>query len=131
MGNNDHSSGTEHISNLKKVGRFDYSLASRETKSTSMGKSSKYSKRGVDIMNNESNSTIQKKESDARTGGESTTGQKELLADHLPPLLLVSIVLICSGILWVFAVRDTFATGRPIAGSHDEAMLVSLGEDIF
>ena len=96
-----------------------------------MGKSSKYSKRGVGIMNNESNSTIQKNESDARTGGESTIGEKELLADHLPPLLLVSIVLICSGILWVFAVRDTFATGRPIAGSHDEAMLVSLGEDIF
>ena len=49
-----------------------------------------------------------------------------MLADHLPPIMLVMIVLACSGILWVFAVRDTFATGRNIAGSHDDAMLVSL-----
>ena len=54
-----------------------------------------------------------------------------MLADHLPPLMLVSVVLLCSGILWVFAVRDTFATGRNIAGTHDEAMLVSSSKSVL
>ena len=50
---------------------------------------------------------------------------KELLAEHLPPIGLVFIIMVCSSILWVFAFRDVFATGRTIAGPLDEAMLVS------
>lgn len=56
--------------------------------------------------------------------GEQVT--KELIAEHLPPIGLVFMIMACSGILWVFAFRDVFATGRNIAGPLDEAMLVSL-----
>jgi hypothetical protein len=45
--------------------------------------------------------------------------------DHLPPLPLVFVVLACSGLLWVFVLRDFLATGKIIAGAWDEAMLVS------
>jgi hypothetical protein len=48
-----------------------------------------------------------------------------LALDHLPPLPLVFIVMACSGLLWVFALRDFLATGKNIAGAWDEAMLVS------
>lgn len=51
---------------------------------------------------------------------------KELLAEHLPPIGLVIIIMVCSSILWVFAFRDVFATGRTIAGPLDEAMLVGV-----
>ena len=44
---------------------------------------------------------------------------------HLAPLPLVMIVLLCSGALWVLSFRDVMATGRPIAGGMDDAMLVS------
>jgi hypothetical protein len=49
---------------------------------------------------------------------------KELLAEHLPPIGLVFIIMVCSSCLWVFAFRDVFATGRNIAGPLDDAMLV-------
>jgi hypothetical protein len=51
---------------------------------------------------------------------------KELIAEHLPPIGLVFTIMACSSILWVFAFRDVFATGRNIAGPLDEAMLVSI-----
>lgn len=44
---------------------------------------------------------------------------------HLPPLFLVLVVLVCSGTMLVFAVRDFFTTGRVIAGEYDESFLVS------
>lgn len=49
---------------------------------------------------------------------------KDLAAEHLPPLGLVFTVIACSGILFMFAFRDVFATGRNIAGDMDEAYLV-------
>lgn len=51
--------------------------------------------------------------------------KQEVAAAHLPPLPLVLLVLICSGSLLVFAIRDLLSTGRNIAGTWDEAMLVS------
>jgi hypothetical protein len=66
-----------------------------------------------------------KEESNKNESKPSDMVQKEMIAEHLPPLALVFTVLACSGILWVFAFRDVFSTGRNIAGSLDEAMLVS------
>ena len=51
--------------------------------------------------------------------------QKEVVEEHLPPLLLTIIVLLCSGGLLMFSMRDAISTGKNIAGSFDEAMLVS------
>ena len=48
------------------------------------------------------------------------------VSDHLPPLVLVFTVLLCSGFLFMYAFRDVFATGRNIGGDVDEAYLVSL-----
>ncbi|GKY97549.1 hypothetical protein MPSEU_000713100 [Mayamaea pseudoterrestris] len=49
---------------------------------------------------------------------------KDTLADeHLPPLFLVGVVLMCSGALFVLAMRDFFSTGKVIAGAWDEAMM--------
>ena len=44
--------------------------------------------------------------------------------EHLPPLVLISTVLVCSGTLWVLGLRDMIATGRNILGSMDGAYLV-------
>jgi hypothetical protein len=52
--------------------------------------------------------------------------RKELIAEHLPPIGLVSTVVACSGILFVFAFRDVFATGRIIGGDMDAAYMVRL-----
>lgn len=48
------------------------------------------------------------------------------VSDHLPPLVLVFTVVLCSGFLFMYAFRDVFATGRNIGGDVDEAYLVSL-----
>lgn len=45
--------------------------------------------------------------------------------DDLPPIALVCTVLLCSGALLVFALRDFLTTGRNIGGTWDEAFLVS------
>lgn len=50
--------------------------------------------------------------------------KKEVRVLHFAPLPLVFTVLVCSGILWLLSFRDVFATGRPILGEMDEAMLV-------
>jgi hypothetical protein len=52
--------------------------------------------------------------------------QREIVDEHLPPLLLTITVLLCSGALLMFSMRDAIATGKNIAGSWDEAMLVSV-----
>jgi hypothetical protein len=58
---------------------------------------------------------------------ESTKSMRnELAEEHLPPLLLVFVIIACSGLLWVFALRDFLATGRVIVGSWDYAMQVCL-----
>ena len=51
--------------------------------------------------------------------------KNEIKALHLAPLPLVFTVMICSGMMWVLAFRDVFATGRSIMGEMDAAMLVS------
>jgi hypothetical protein len=56
---------------------------------------------------------------------EATAPKLVVVDDYLPPLGLVLTVLACSGLLWVFGLRDVLATGRNIAGPWDEAMLVS------
>lgn len=56
---------------------------------------------------------------------EPTKTSQQLAEEHLPPLLLVFTIMACSGLLWVFALRDFLATGRVIAGSWDYAMQVS------
>lgn len=48
----------------------------------------------------------------------------ELVAEHLPPLSLIFVVLVCSGGLFVLSLRDALATGKIIAGPMDEAMQV-------
>ena len=53
-----------------------------------------------------------------------TTSNKELAAEHLPPIGLVFCVILCSGYLFMFAFRDVFATGKIIGGNADEDMLV-------
>jgi hypothetical protein len=50
--------------------------------------------------------------------------QKEIVAEHLPPIGLIFTVITCSGFLFMFSFRDVFATGRNVGGSMDEAMLV-------
>ena len=49
----------------------------------------------------------------------------ELAAEHLPPISLVFTVFVLSGSLFVLGLRDALATGKPIAGSMDQSMLVS------
>lgn len=49
-----------------------------------------------------------------------------LAEEHLPPLFLVAVVLMCSGALFVLAMRDFVSTGKVIAGTWDEAMLVGV-----
>lgn len=46
----------------------------------------------------------------------------QLIAEHLPPAPLLYTVLVCSGILWMLAFRDLFATGKPILGAMDDAI---------
>lgn len=60
---------------------------------------------------------------------ESAAPTKEVItSDYLPPLPLVMTVLVCSGFLFVFGLRDVLSTGRNIGGAWDEAMLVSSGQ---
>ena len=49
---------------------------------------------------------------------------KEDVNDHLPPILLVFTVMVCSGFLFMYSFRDVFATGRTIGGIQDHAYLV-------
>jgi len=50
--------------------------------------------------------------------------QKALLEAHLPPFGLTVTVLLCSGFLLVFGLRDFLTTGKNVAGRWDDAMLV-------
>lgn len=73
------------------------------------------------------NSSSAELKKDDKATDEDTKREKahQLVVEHLPPIPLVFVVLGCSGLLWLFALRDFMATGRVIAGVWDEAMLVS------
>lgn len=58
------------------------------------------------------------------TKDEIQRAKANLAAEHLPPLALTFIVLLCSGALLVLNLRDLLTTGKNIGGSWDEAMLV-------
>jgi hypothetical protein len=47
-----------------------------------------------------------------------------VIAAHLPPWTLTVVMLVCSGMMLVFALRDFWTTGKNIAGGWDEALLV-------
>jgi hypothetical protein len=83
-----------------------------------MAKSKKAKKTATTVVKNEAATDAPVKPMDEQV-------TKELIAEHLPPIGLVFTIMACSSILWVFAFRDAFATGRNIAGPLDEAMLVS------
>jgi hypothetical protein len=53
-----------------------------------------------------------------------TAPVKEDVNDHLPPIVFVFTVLVCSGFLAMYSFRDVFATGRVIGGYRDHAYLV-------
>lgn len=47
-----------------------------------------------------------------------------VIEEHLPPFLLTAVILVCSGAMLVWGLRDFWTTGKNIAGKWDEAMLV-------
>jgi hypothetical protein len=60
-------------------------------------------------------------------GKEERKAEKQAaIEDHLPPLVLTCIILACSGFMLIFCMRDFWTTGKNIAGSWDEALLVRL-----
>eukprot|EP00957_Ditylum_brightwellii_P074668 5675279-Ditylum_brightwellii.AAC.1 len=87
------------------------------------------SKANAALATNDTNRTIKsaKKEQEKKAVDDKIESNKlaETKAAYLAPLPLVMIVLLCSGFLWMLAFRDVMATGRPILGAMDEAMLVS------
>jgi hypothetical protein len=105
--------------------RLRYTTNSHKKGTTSiistMGKTSKVARRSSESK--EAVNNVVAKES-SLVGRSDSPLSKDLVAEHLPPLGLVTIVMACTGILWVFAMRDVFATGRIIAGHHDAAMQV-------
>ncbi|GAX25876.1 hypothetical protein FisN_6Hh086 [Fistulifera solaris] len=68
--------------------------------------------------------TTQESKKAAEPAVNSDSDSTVIISDHLPPLPLCLIVLICSLGLLVFALRDFLTTGRNIGGSWDEAMLI-------
>lgn len=50
-----------------------------------------------------------------------TTTKKTV--DYLIPLPLILVVFLCSGFCWTLSFRDLMATGRPIFGGMDEALM--------
>lgn len=61
---------------------------------------------------------------DAAGEPEARAEKQALIEEHLPPLGLTFLILLCSGFLLVFALRDFLSTGKNVGGSPDEAMLV-------
>lgn len=58
-------------------------------------------------------------------GKEEKKAEKQAaIEEHLPPLLLTFLILACSGAMLVLCLRDFWTTGKNIAGSWDEALLV-------
>lgn len=64
------------------------------------------------------------KEKKEETKEAERTERAVIARDHLPPLLLVFIVLACSGFMYVLGLRDFIATGRNFFGAVDDAYLV-------
>jgi hypothetical protein len=58
------------------------------------------------------------------TQDEIKRAKENLIEEHLPPLTLIFIVLLCSGALLVLNLRDFLTTGKNIGSSWDEAMMV-------
>lgn len=54
--------------------------------------------------------------------------QAVIVAEHLPPLVLVLTILLCSGFMFVMGMRDLMATGKIILGESDAAYLVRLND---
>mmetsp|Transcript_19843 Transcript_19843/g.43071 ORF Transcript_19843/g.43071 Transcript_19843/m.43071 type:complete len:391 (+) Transcript_19843:152-1324(+) len=82
-----------------------------------MAKSSKTASRGK--------TTKDQNQTDVGKSEATSSNNKKInvASDHLPPILLVFTVMVCSGFLFVYAFRDVFATGRNIGGVHDESYL--------
>jgi hypothetical protein len=57
--------------------------------------------------------------------------EKILVEDHLPPLGLAFVVLVCSGFLLVLNLRDFATTGKNLLGEWDESLLVRTVMTIF
>lgn len=76
-----------------------------------------------------SNKRSKSKNGEASGISEKTNGgnsdKDALIEEHLPPMALVAAVMICSGPLFVFYMRDFLATGKVIAGRWDEDLMVS------
>jgi len=82
-----------------------------------MAKSSKTASRGK-TTKDQNQTDVGKSEATS-----SNNKKIDVASDHLPPILLVFTVMVCSGFLFVYAFRDVFATGRNIGGVHDESYL--------
>jgi hypothetical protein len=54
----------------------------------------------------------------------SSSTRNPLAVEHLPPIILSFLILVCSGTLCIFSLRDLLATGKNVGGSWDEALLV-------
>ena len=51
--------------------------------------------------------------------------------EHLPPLGLAFVVLLCSGFLLVLNLRDFATTGKNLLGDWDESLLVRLKKNLY
>ena len=56
--------------------------------------------------------------------------QAIIVAEHLPPLVLVLTILLCSGFMFVLGMRDLMATGKNILGESDAAYLVRWNDSL-
>ena len=79
------------------------------------------SKKENDSMTTEKNESQASKQASVQRD---LSQQQQLAVEDLPPLFLVFTVLVCSGVLFVLAVRDFWLTGMSLGRSWDDAMLV-------
>lgn len=59
------------------------------------------------------------------TKDEIMKAKEALIEEHLPPLSLSFIIVLCSGFLLMLSLRDFLTTGKTIYGSWDDKLLVS------
>ena len=50
--------------------------------------------------------------------------EQTLLEAHLPPIGLTVVVFVCSGLLFILALRDFLTTGKNLGGTWDDMYLV-------
>ena len=77
------------------------------------------------ITESNQKSTNKKKQGKKTKETLSKNPAKKQVVNYLIPLPLILIVFICSGFCWTLSFRDVMATGRPIFGPMDEALMVS------